>query len=642
MRYFLSILFLFVSSLSFGQYESSSNKKADKYFRQAKYELGIRDFDEAKRLFEKAIAKDPSFVGAYMQLATIYQMFGKGEEKVSLYEKVLELEGGTTPYFQIYFDLAKHALGEGKYDDVKKFCKLYLASKATNKTKRGFCEEINENAEFALKSIQNPKKIEPVKLPYPLNEFDLQYFPSLNVDGSEIYFTRRLSSKPESKEDIYFSEKLKDNSWSEPKSISNRINKQGENEGTCAISTDGNTLIFTSCGQNKNNFGRCDLFVSYKKEGKWTKPENLGKNVNTEYWESQPTLSFDGRILYFVSDRPNGFGGRDIYKSYKIDDENWSKATNVGSVINTKKDDIGPFLHPSGDRLILASDGRLGMGGFDLYYSVKSQEYGEWSEPKHFGYPINNHKDQISLVILSDNSKAFYSEDQKEGKAYYSYIYSFSLPNEFKPQKRENYLVGHILDSKTKKPIEAELRLMNIKSDSLITSTHSDPITGKYSIVLKEGQEYALFISSPSHLFKSIHLSDLNMTQEKGVELDFSLESVVKNASVDLQNIFFKTAKYSLKEKSQTELKQVATYMKENPNLKVEISGHTDNVGDEQFNFELSMKRAKSVVDFLIKQGVSKESLRYIGHGQTKHIDTNETKEGRQKNRRIEFKILSF
>ena len=642
MRHLFIILFLFISSLSFGQYQSSKNKKANKYFKKGKQEVALRDFDEGIRLFKKAISKDSTFVGAYMQLGNIYRVYAKQKELVAVYEKVLKLENENTLYFQIYYDLAVHYLRKGNYEKASSLASKYLDSKSRDKTKRKDCEAILANAAFALKSIASPKNIAPVKLEYPLNEFDLQYFPSLNVDGSQIYFTMRGGSDPDNKEDIYTSIKKQNGTWSEPKTVSTKINKKNSNEGTCAVSADGNTLIFTSCAQGKDNLGSCDLFISYKEKGKWSKPENLGENVNTSRWESQPSLSFDGRVLYFVSDRIGGYGGRDIYMSSRSEEGIWSKSINLGKTINTNKDDIGPFLHPSGDRLIMASNGRLGMGGFDLYYSLRTGENGIWEEPFHFGYPINNHLDQISLVILADNSKAYYSEDEKHENSYYSYMYSFDLPEEFKPKNRENYMIGKVYDTKSKMPIKAKLRLMNLKTDSLITQTYSNSIDGKYSILMKEGNEYALFVSSPGYLFKSIHIKDIRAIGTGGMDKDFSLDPVKTNVKVQLENIFFESAKFKLKEKSKTELKEVANFMVANPTFKVEISGHTDNVGKENYNFELSMKRAKSVVDYLVTQGVDAKNLRFVGHGETKHIDSNDTVKGRKNNRRIEFSILSY
>ncbi|MEX0884737.1 MAG: OmpA family protein, partial [Cyclobacteriaceae bacterium] len=267
--------------------------------------------------------------------------------------------------------------------------------------------------------IRDPKPIEKERLPPPLNQFRLQYFPVLTADSRRMFFTKRDGLQPYQNEDIFISNQT-NGGWTKPESISARINTK-YNEGTCTISADGNILIFTSC-DTPDSFGSCDLYLTQKVSGEWQKPINMGREVNSREWDSQPSLSADGSLLYFSSNRPEGHGGNDIWFTERKPDGSWSKARNLGPKINTIRDEVSPFIFFNNLVLFFASDGHAGFGGKDLYMSTYGPQ--GFEVPENLGYPINDHNDQLALFISAQKDYAYYTENVfEEGRMDGSYLY---------------------------------------------------------------------------------------------------------------------------------------------------------------------------------------------------------------------------
>ncbi|BDD04697.1 OmpA family protein [Aureibacter tunicatorum] len=642
----LLFLFYFVFFLIFGSFETIAqqtpvNKKAQKLYDQAIDQLRKRDFPKAIESLNKAIEKDPHFVRAYMELATCYEIKRDQKSYYEVFNRLMNAGVTGLNHPSLFPVLAEVCMQKGDYENAEKMARKHLAANPRDPRKKAKSEKILRNVEFAKKAMQEELPYSPERLPEPLNKFALQYFPTFTVDGKTIYFTRREQFAQIADEDIFVSH-LDNGSWSEPVSISENINTPA-NEGTCSISADGKTMIFTSCQEGRNNVGSCDLFISYKVGDSWTKPMNMGLNINSAAWESQPSLSADGRTLYFVSARSGGFGGRDIYVSYLDENNEWGKAINLGSIINTEGEDIGPFIHSSGDRLYFASNGHAGMGGYDLFYSDKN-ELGGWEKPVNLGYPINNHLDQISLVVSTDGRKAYYSEDETIDAKVYSHIYSFDMPEKLRIKKKTNYIAGVVRDSKTKKALRADLELYDLRKDSLMSKVYSDKLNGQYAIVLTEGKEYGIFATSKGYLFKSLsfNYSQKQFDEAEAIFLDIEMDPIEELVNAELKNVFFASNSYELKEKSKVELDKLTDFLHSNPSLIIEIGGHTDDIGAESFNDKLSLNRAKAVYDYLVDSGIPSEKVTYKGYGESQPKVSNNTEEGRAQNRRIEFKIIEM
>jgi outer membrane protein OmpA-like peptidoglycan-associated protein len=458
----------------------------------------------------------------------------------------------------------------------------------------------------------------------------------LTADKKELIFTKRDGFTVQYDEDLYVSE-WKNGSWQSPESISRNINSS-YNEGTCTISADGRILIFTSC--ERNTYGTCDLFISYKNGEDWTYPENMGPAINSTAWESQATLSADGRKLYFISTRRGGKGKRDIWYSTLDEYDEWTEARNLGSEINTPYDEVSPFIHVNGQTLFFASNGYPGFGGFDMYSS--ELEDGKWSEPKNLGYPLNTHNDEVSLFITADGRKGFYSFESfdVEGKQR-SLLYNFGIDDSLGITYTSNYVYGKVYDQENKHTLSATIELYDINKDTLVSRVKSDPVNGEYLIVLTDGAEYALHTRKKGYLFESQSFNYLSEHDTDPIEQNIYLKRAISGSRVVLNNIYFDFDSYDLREKSKTEIKQIKRFLTENPEIKIEIAGHTDNRGSAEYNKRLSEQRAKSVYNFLTTNlGVPEDRISFRGYGQSEPVAANDSEENMQLNRRIEFKVL--
>ena len=383
--------------------------------------------------------------------------------------------------------------------------------------------------------------------------------------------------------------------------------------------------------------GSCDLYISYKLGDEWTDPENMGTNINSRNWESQPSLSADGRMLYFVSDRTGGYGKRDIWKSHWVDGK-WTKSVNLGATINTADEEVSPFIHVNGQTLYFSSKGFLGMGGFDIFYS--EWQGGKWTAPKNLGYPINTADDQVSLFITADGKKGYYSYEQKGANSYKSLLYDFQVPEAIRIKSKSNYIAGKVLNIETKRPLQAKVELYDINADSLKSTVTSDSLTGDYLQILTDGSEYALYVSQTGYIFESLRFDYQESQDREPILIDIFLKPIRSGSTSTMNNIFFDVDEYKIKQKSSTELNKTVLFLQTNPSIRIEIAGHTDNSGSDSHNQQLSLNRAKAVYEFLINQEINPKRLGYKGYGSTVPVAPNDSEENRQLNRRIEFKIL--
>ncbi len=632
-------LIFFCADLAVAQGElTTDNKKAIKYYNEANNLLRQRQFNSALIELSKAVEKDPDFTEAYLKMAGIFRTLANFQYAADYYQKAVDSRPNHKLNRGAYLYLGDHYFYEGQYLQSKVMIESFLGYpqlKPANEKRGRF---ILGNVEFALVNIQKPIEFDPKPLPSPLNNFRLQYFPVLTVDNNTIIFTRRLGTDPRHDEDIYISQKDSAGRWNEPVSISGNINSR-MNEGTCTISADGKTLIFTSC-QDSNSFGSCDLYISRKTGGQWISPTNIGKPINSSSWESQPSLSADGRTLYFVSNRSGGKGKRDIYYSWLNDKEEWQTPLNLGDTINTEEDDISPFIHVNGQSLYFASEGHLGFGGLDLYLTEKDSI--GWSKPKNLGYPLNDNNDQASLFIGANGSKGYYSHEKSDliRGLIDSKILEFDVPETARVKRKSNFLTGRVYDSETNDYLSAVIELFDLETGKKVSVVQSDPVDGSYSVVLTEGGDYGVYATSHGYLYKNQNYNYVEKVSFKPEVLDIYLDPLKTGNITVLNNIFFDYNSYELKEKSVTELQEVINLLQDNPELNVEIGGHTDNVGSKEYNHTLSLNRARAVLDYLILHNI--EDLRVLikGYGAVQPLVPNDSEENRSKNRRIEFKIL--
>jgi OmpA-OmpF porin, OOP family len=634
----LLLLILLLPAVTWAQLPlATKSKKAIELYTEADNYRVRGQFSQAIGMLNQAIQKDRDFVEAYYRLGIIYMTLKDFPQSIKHFEKGLALTDDIRKQKVFWYDLGESYFSVGDYDNAEKIISQFLKVETQNKAKIERARLLGSNIQFARENLNNASAYRLKRMSDTVNAFVMQYFPVLTADQQQLIFTRRMGGGPNDDEDLVISKKSPRGRWGEPESLSKNINTR-LNEGTCTISADGRKLIFTSC-VGRQGYGSCDLFQSVRIGDEWTEPKNLGQNVNSTEWESQPSLSADGRTLYFVSDRRGGVGRRDIWVSNLDEKGDWTRAKNAGKPINTVYDEISPFIHVNNRVLYFASNGLVGFGGYDIFFSERDSL--AWSNPQNIGSPINNHEDQFSLFITADGKKGYYShEEAKDGGYSVSHIYEIDIPEENRIRYKSNYVKGIVRDKQTHQPLAASIELINLETNETESLVASDSVSGAYLIVLTQGAEYALYVNRKGYLFQSLNFNYSDAKDYDPIILDINLEKATEGTTAILQNIFFDVDKYDLKDKSLTELQKILRFLKDNPALNVEISGHTDNSGSEPYNLQLSQKRAQSVFNYLVSNGIEAKRLIPKGYGPNRPLAENTTEEGRQKNRRIEFKLI--
>lgn len=635
-KFWIIIVLLCVGGISHAQLSTKSKKAIELYTEADNFRVRGQ-FNQALQLLTEALEKDKNFVEAYHRLGLVYYNMKIYPKAAASFEKGLSLTNNIRLQKMFWFDLGETYMLMGEYDKAMKSLSAYINNETQSKERLRRANQTFRSAEFALKHKSENARYQQRALSDTVNRFVMQYFPVLTADEQDLIFTRRTGFNDTHDEDLVISTKDSQGRWSAPASISPVINSE-MNEGTCAISADGRKLIFTSCA-GRDNFGSCDLYETRKNGTEWSTPKNLGPFVNTPAWESQPTLSADGRTLYFISDRRSGMGMRDIWMSTMDEKENWTKAVNLGKPINSEYDEMSPFIHVNNRTLYFATNALQGFGGYDIFYSERDSA--GWSTPTNIGSPINNHDDQYSLFITANGKKAYYShEETREDGRSFSKIYEIRIPEENWLKFRSNYVKGIVRDKETKQVLAANIELVNINSNTLESLVKSDSINGKYLMVLTEGAEYALYVSKPGYVYKSLSFNYSVVEDFEPIVVDIELEKIRKGSTVVLNNIFFDVDKYELKDKSRAELAKIVRFMTSNPSVRIEVSGHTDNLGTNDYNLVLSEKRAQAVTKYLIESGINRARIVPKGYGASMPVGDNSSEQGRQLNRRIEFKVI--
>ncbi|MFZ9044726.1 MAG: OmpA family protein [Cyclobacteriaceae bacterium] len=628
----LTVAFFLSAFFVFSQYTPSENKKANNLYSKAEQFIVARDFSSGISYYKKAIQRDRDFAQAYKRLGMSFEVLGERDSSFYYYDKYLKIQGIHNMPQHTAFFLIELYLKKGRYKKAAMLLHEYPVIDSEDKKYQDLLKRIN----FAVDGSKNPMNHRFELLSDSVNKHHSQYFPIVTVDNSQLIFTQRSGGSTEDDEDLMISYAT-NGGWSSASSISPLINS-ADNEGASTISADGRTLIFTSC-EEKNSFGSCDLFISFKIGNSWTKPRNLGPTVNSIYWDSQPSLSADGRILYFSSNRPGGKGGRDLWFA-RYENDQWTKPQNAGSEINTKEDEVTPYLHFNNQTLFFSSSGHLGFGGYDLF-KIELLDSSQ-TEPVNLGYGINNELDQISMTISADGSFGYFAQEFVDRGGYRRSKLSKVTFDESGIIKNEAvYVIGRVIDAKSLQPVKAEIMLSNLKSSSEKEAykTRSDGLSGDFYFVLTQGSTYGVFVKARNYLFEDFTFDVVSNDVSRPDSLFIYLQPLEENAELTLENIYFEFDSYELSPESRSELLAIARFLEEN-NVKVEISGHTDSKGDESYNAALSKRRAEAVFDYLVDLGVSAEKM--ISRGYGAELPLIKDQPASPANRRIDFKILTI
>jgi outer membrane protein OmpA-like peptidoglycan-associated protein len=607
-------------------------KKAFKAYQSGSQAFDLDEYADAEKYFLEALRRYPNYVDAMDGLAKTYQNTKKNAKAIHYFRKIAEL---APRHLIIYYDLGDLYFEEQNIDSSEYFYKRFLAQNSVRDRYTSKAERRLENIENARDFMQNPVPFKPVNIGTGVNTKQEEYSPALTIDGQRLYFTKRDGSLPyfRQNEDIYYSNK-QNNQWTTAKSIGPPINT-AENEGAFSISADGKYIFFTACNR-RGGLGQCDIWLTFNKDNQWVQPMNIGKPINSKHWESQPSISSDGRFLFFTSNRPGGYGGTDLYVS-TFTDTGWSEPENLGPEINTVFDEQFPFIHPDGQTLYFSSHGHNSMGESDLFFSRKTAE-GKWTKPTNLGYPINSTGNDWNLIVARDGKTAYFSSDKMpEGKGGMD-IYQFELPKTLQAQT-VSFVNGNVFDVITKKKLGATVELIPLDGGPS-TLTFSSDIDGLFIATLRPGVRYALNVQRDGYLFYSEYFDLPVEVSSKPIFLDVPLNPIKTGSEIVLKNIFFDTDKFDLKEESKIELEKLKLFLEKNQSVKIEISGHTDNVGSSAHNQRLSENRAKSVREWIISNGIDASRVTHKGYGDTKPIADNSTKEGRAKNRRTAFSVM--
>lgn len=631
----LFLLFTGLQYLSFAQYDPGKiNKKAKELFEQAQQRAMDGNSALAAGLLLKAIEQDKQYVDAYIALAGIYSQLKNHTNSIKYYEQAFALDSNYTKDYKLPYSVNLAAVGE--FDKALKAVNELLArnfppSSPTFKQADARRKSYQFAVDFAKNNTTRNYVFAPQNLGSNINSNDPEYFPSLTIDGKEFIFTRRVNNY---NEDFYSSVKTKDG-WGPAQPLPGNVNTS-QNEAGQNISQDGQWLVFTANGR-PTGYGNFDIYISYLTPTGWSEATNLGGRVNSDQWDSQPCLSPDKRDLYFASRRPGGIGGSDIYVSHIMSNGKWGDPENLGPEINTAGDDQCPFMHADNQTLYFTSNGLPGYGGNDLFVTHKLPG-GNWSKPMNLGYPINTIFDEGTLFVASDGVTAYYASDRSDSKGSHD-IYSFELPKDVRPYKTL-WVTGQVFDKKTSKGLPSTVELTDMASKQLIAKVQTDE-NGNYFITLPMGKDYDFNVNRKGYLFYSDNFLMSGHSPDSTYQKNIPLQAIEKDASVVLKNIFFDNNKFEIKPASQVELDNLVKLLNENPTLKIEIGGHTDNVGKPADNLLLSNNRAKAVVDYLVSKNIAAARLTAKGFGSTKPVADNKTEDGKAQNRRTEMKVIS-
>jgi len=638
------IFFLFCQLLTanclFSQYDPTKiNKKALSVYMQAMEKANGRDFQGSIDLLNQCISMEPKYADAFLSLGGVYGQLKNYKSSTENYEKAFAIDSNYTNEYKLPYSI--NLAGQGRFQQALNTINSLLNSKKISPATMRAAEYRKKTFQFAVDYAANHSnssyQFTPVNLGDSINTSSSEYYPSITINDSLFVFTRRGVGI---REDFVESTILPHHEYSKSKTISGSINEE-PSKGAINISQDGDWLIFAG-NFPSSGLGNFDLYISYQTPQGWSEPINLGPQINTEFWESSPSLSSDKNTLYFSSDRPGGYGGKDLYVSHRLSNGKWSEALNMGSSVNTTGDELAPFIHADNNTLYFTSDGLPGYGGSDLFVMRRKnapESHGdEWNAPENLGYPINTIENDGSLFIASNGVDAFYSSDRADSRGGLD-LYRFELRPDIRPA-RTLYVRGTVFNKKNNKGIPATVELIDNSTGQLSSKVQTDE-RGDYLITLPVGKDYVFNVNRKGYLFYSDNFLLSQRAPDSTYEKDIPLQPIEVNASIVLKNIFFETNKFQLDPKSQAELDKIIQLLTDNPTLKIEISGHTDNVGKPSDNLSLSNNRAKSVVTYLIGKGIIPQRLVAKGYGETKPVAGNTTEEGRAKNRRTELKVIS-
>ncbi|MEA1873571.1 MAG: OmpA family protein [Bacteroidota bacterium] len=636
-------------------------------------------FRQAITFYEEAVRYNGNNPELNYKLGVCYLFDLQVDEAVKYFEKAVKKKSGVAP--DVRYLLGKSYHNNYKFDEaidvLTEFINKYQSSgdedfddKIIAKAKRKI-EECNS----AKVLVKNPTRVFIDNLGPAVNSKYPEYGPVITTDESMVVFTSRREgttgdARDESDfqyyEDLYISFRDDQERWG------NAMNMRGLNtdghDASIGLSYDGQ-ILYTYNGTPNGT-----ILTSELEGDEWSKPKELSRHINQKSHETSATVSADGKYFYFVSDRDKddfgtpSYGGKDIYVCEKTYKGKWGKVKNIGSAINTEYNEEACFIHPDGITMYLSSEGFNSMGEYDIFKTTKDS-LGNWTEPENIGYPVNTPSRDVFFVMAGSGRYGYYSTVRETGYGGQDiYRITFLGPEKLMVEALEDNLMaslnatisdkvveqeveiktvrltllkGTVTDAISGQPIKADIEIVDNEKNEVVTLTNSNSSTGKYMISLPSGKNYGISVKADDYLFHSENFNIPAATGYQEVIKDVVLSKVGVGTKIVLKNIFFDYNKSTLRSESYPELERLRKLLNSYSDMRIEIGGHTDNHGSLKYNTDLSQARAKAVVDYLVSLGINRSRMEFKGYAYLQPIDTNDTDEGRQQNRRVEFKVLS-
>jgi outer membrane protein OmpA-like peptidoglycan-associated protein/Tol biopolymer transport system component len=653
------LLIIISSSALHAQSFRKNLKNGDRY-------LNANNYGKAISSYKKALKIKPGNAKATYGLGLAYLFDFKNDEALKELTLVWQLNPKIGNNIEYYLGLAHQY--DYNFEEAIRYYDLFGDKKSRNRYQADL--QIEECL-IADSLYRNPKTVVVENLGQTVNSRYHDYTPAIMADGKTLYFTsNRAGSTGGLKlddgsfyEDIY-SATLDNGQWSKPQKLGKNLNGN-YHDAVASISPDGKTLFVYS------EKGNGDIYFSNFEDSTWTYPQPLSSKINSIFWETSVSITADGQTLYFASDRPGGFGGLDIYRITKGEDGEWGNAQNLGPNVNTQASEDAPMIHPDGHTLYFSSSGHDGMGGYDIFYS--KIQGNEFLPPVNMGYPINTVFDDNYFVITSDLKHAYYASRKPGGSGMVD-IYHVDMEEKIEveeivqpepeivestamtPEIDQEIVVemkepeakavvtvfkGKVLDAGSGLAVGAVIKMVNNKNNTLAAETFADPQTGEFELIVTEGGDYGVSTSKKGYLFNSINFRLPEFSEYQEIDVSILLDKAEVGTKMILKNIFFDTGSSDLRTESLGELEVIKELLVNSPELRIQINGHTDNIGNSVYNKVLSKKRAQSVVDYLVAKGIKTDRLVAKGFGEDKPLVSNDDEiGGREINRRTEIEIL--
>ncbi len=595
------------------------------------YEAGLialnnNEFQKAIQLFTVAASKDSQYVDPVVALFQVYHDQKDFQKASQYYFQIKKIDSAAALPFLVKQGISLASIGQ--YNAAYKLLEPYISNNSMPAYLKEKAAALYTICQFAIAEKMAPE-ISIHNMGDSINSPASEYFPTVSIQDSLFLFMRRLNL---SREDFYTSSMGIDG-FSAAIPLSDTLNFAAK-KGSMSLSADLQTLYYAA-DYAEEGYGGYDIYKVQRSPWGWSKPKNLGQRINSDFWDSAPSIAPDGNSIYFASNRPEGYGGIDIYVAYKNEKGYWEEAINLGPSINTKGDDQTPFIHADNQSLYFSSNGRLGFGGSDIYVSRKKID-GSWTTPVNLGYPINTYDNEGSIAVASNGAKAYIASDRSDSRGELD-IYKITLAENTRAYKTW-YIKGQILDSKTKKTLAAELQIVDPASGYPMMEMQIDSM-GQFLLALPYFDSLGLKINSAGHDYLSSILPIDSVKAMAGKTFDFSLTPIEKEFTKTFNQVYFETNAAILQAISSVELDALVGYLKNTLNAHILIEGHTDNTGSSAQNNLLSLQRANAIGDYLQQKGITPNRIQRKGLGATMPISDNNTAAGRAKNRRTSFTI---